>query len=587
MPKAVQGGLTWGSAAGAVALTILILAGGEGWGVKAVGVAVGLLTVALILALAVARGRRDKALERHIAGYASGELLATRQAALPSELQGDALAAALRNMAEKFIISFQAMVNTVNTLAAFSADLSNQSRTLAESASDSSVNAHTVTESSNSLSGNMDQFSSAVNNSAHAVASMAAASQELSASVEEIDHFMASTSEHTAQAALVAGQASEQIRQLGETAQAGAKGITVITEAIGQIRTKSVQLKQDMDQLGEQAQEIGKILAVIGDIADQTNLLALNAAIEAARAGEAGRGFAVVADEVRKLAEKTMTATKDVGTAVTTIQDMARRNVAATEEAVEVIARSTELANKEIENIQGVQAATTAAVGRVDEVTLAMEAVRREVGQASNSVDQQTLASREIAGSTSRVSRDLESVEAAITQSAGSAHAIATAVGGIEGSILAISSTALQVKVASREISALAGSMGKDIQHFKVGKPRLDVGKIKTLHLAWVARLESIMHGFTSMEPEKVANHHQCDLGKWYDTEGTKEFGELDSFKEMGKHHEQVHILVRRIVALSKEQGKQAEMEGLMREFEAARKNMFAALDTLYRQSFV
>ncbi|GAB7021853.1 bacteriohemerythrin [Salidesulfovibrio brasiliensis] len=143
-----------------------------------------------------------------------------------------------------------------------------------------------------------------------------------------------------------AGSAAESATASKENATTGAEGVHRAVSGIEDMRGRIMTLKESMTGLGQKADDIGQIMNVITDIADQTNLLALNAAIEAARAGEAGRGFAVVADEVRKLAEKTMQATKEVGSAVTEIQEHARENVAAVEKAAEDIVLSTEAATE-------------------------------------------------------------------------------------------------------------------------------------------------------------------------------------------------------------------------------------------------
>ncbi len=120
------------------------------------------------------------------------------------------------------------------------------------------------------------------------------------------------------------------------------------------LREESIEIRSGMSELADHAQSINAVMSVISDIADQTNLLALNAAIEAARAGEAGRGFAVVADEVRKLAEKTMTSTADVSNAIIAIQQSTEINVRQIDATVKSIEEATELAISSGEALAGI-----------------------------------------------------------------------------------------------------------------------------------------------------------------------------------------------------------------------------------------
>jgi len=143
---------------------------------------------------------------------------------------------------------------------------------------------------------------------------------------------------------------------------------------------------ENIEKLGESSKQIGEIISVIDDIADQTNLLALNAAIEAARAGEQGRGFAVVADEVRKLAERTTEATKQIANMIKGIQSETQEAVVAMNKGTEEVQSGIELADKAGESLQQILASTRDLMDMINQIAAASEEQSSTSEQISKNV---------------------------------------------------------------------------------------------------------------------------------------------------------------------------------------------------------
>lgn len=207
------------------------------------------------------------------------------------------------------------------------------------------------------------------------VESVAAATEEFSQSVQEV-------AANASDAAVAAKESQELVNKSNQNINQSMEATTRVVDAV-QASNKTMEL------LNQSIVKIGDICSVIADIASQTNLLALNAAIEAARAGEQGRGFAVVADEVRKLAERTTASTSDINSTVGEIQEV-------TKEAVQ----SMNLAAEEVENGIGKLRESVAGLENITKSSSHVSSMSRQISDASQ---QQGVASEEVASNMQRV----------------------------------------------------------------------------------------------------------------------------------------------------------------------------------------
>ncbi len=216
---------------------------------------------------------------------------------------------------------------------------------------------------------------------------MAAGAQEQSAQANEIASAVQQMTSTILETTKNASQATQEAKNAGQLASEG--GNVVDNTVVGMNRISEVVAKaaHTVKDLGKSSDKIGEIVQVIDDIADQTNLLALNAAIEAARAGEQGRGFAVVADEVRKLAERTTKATKEIATMITTIQKETGGAVQSMEEGTQEVERGRELAEQAGASLRKIIESSHQVVDVINQVASASEEQSSAAEQISQNIE--------------------------------------------------------------------------------------------------------------------------------------------------------------------------------------------------------
>jgi len=356
-------------------------------------------------------------------------------------------------------------------------------------------------------------------------AAVATASEEMSATSNDIARNCMQAAEGGSVATSVAADGSVVVQQTVE-------GMSRIAE---RVRAAAATVAS----LGSRSDQIGDIAFTIQDIADQTNLLALNAAIEAARAGEQGRGFAVVADEVRALAERTTRATREISEMIKAIQNDTRNAVESMEQGV-----------REVETGSADAARSGEALRKI---TDQINTVTMQINQIATAAEEQTATTTEISGNIIQITEIAQKTTNGTRETTSASH---------------------HLLGMSEELMTILGK-------FRINEETtLILDRAKSAHMLFVGKIKAHLDGVRQVDPNGLPSHQTCAFGKWYQSMGQQKCGHSNLFRQIDAPHAKVHELGKQAV-MAFNAGDKAKAQGYCDEMTACSTALVEILERL------
>jgi len=473
----------------------------------------------------------------------------------------------------------------VETIAAYSRECVAHSEKTSQQAVTAKKATQGIDADTQGLAETMSQMDADANTTASNITDIAASVEQMRLASNDIAANMERARDAAERVASAAKQNASRLEGLGGRAADSVSGLRQVSTSITGVRERADELKRDMDALGRDSQAIGDILGVIADIADQTNLLALK---RRHRSGP-GRG---IRPGIRRRGRRSTQAGRKIhgrhrGTSAKPLPASSpwpRPTVAATEKAVTAVGDSLRLADEQIAATEALMRDMLDSSREVGAITGIVEELNDMVCTTSSATEEHSQATTEVSRNLSEAAAMASTMRQRANEGLTVTQGIADRAAEVAAGIGDMAAGSLQVNSSTRELTALATGVAKQMHAFRCGTPPFDIAAVKTAHLAWRARLESVMLGHEELAAAGVANHHQCIFGKWYDGDGTTTLGRYPLFRDVGREHERVHALAKEIVELANE-GRMQEAKRRMEEFEKTRLALFDVLDRLYLEN--